>query len=749
MDFAYLLKIILKRKWAIIGASLLASIVALLLTLHESKLYKSSTQISTGYASGEEVRITDATASSLEQMETKFNDAVVNMTSPTVVSMMTYKLILHDLQSGRPYKALSAQQMNSDEYKSIDKQAAINLFQDKWDHLTPLTSFLPEEKKLLKFLELYGYDYKTICKTLEVNRVQNTDYIGIDYKSINPELSAFVVNEIYDEFLRYYTANRSQNIGTAIDTLRVLMDKKKQILDNKNDSLRSLGLVDLPLTSSGTMDQLGIMNTKLEDDKDRVNRNKYTLQAINNRLTTMGSSSTSGATITGAQATPDIDELQEARRQMNEAYASYQAGGFTDQTLLARYNQLRSRYNVLAAQRPAEAAGTASAPGATINTLSREELVGRMSDLEVEQQADNDEINNLQIKIASLQGNLYATTSKSAVAQSALKDADQANKDYLAAKQRYYDAMDISSSSISNFRQIQPGQPAIEPEPSKRLLIIGGAGMSTFIIFILVLAFLAYLDTSVKTPAVFSKVINLKLISMVNLMNLKNKQLSALIAKPSDQYDDPIEKKRDNLFRESLRKLRYEIEISGKKIFLFTSTQKGEGKTTLIQALSYSMSLSKKKILIIDTNFCNNDLTVQMNLSPTLEKIDTTTIRSSEMESSLSAMATEVVKDSVYAIGCEGGDYTPSEILPRQNLLKQLRTLITMYDYIFLEGPPLNDFSDSKELVEFVDGVIAVFSAQRVIKQIDQESIRFFRSMNGKFCGSVLNMVEMENIKQK
>jgi succinoglycan biosynthesis transport protein ExoP len=434
---------------------------------------------------------------------------------------------------------------------------------------------------------------------------------------------------------------------------------------------------------------------------------------------------------------------------MNEAYASYQAGGFTDQALLARFNQLRNRYNNLAATQPAASGGTAAGQGGTgINSLSREELQGKKSDLEVEQQADNDEINNLQGKITSLQGSLYATTSKSAIAQSALKDADQANKDYLAAKQRYYDAIDISSSSISNFRQIQPGQPAIEPEPSKRLVVVGGAGIATFSIFIFVLALLTYFDASVRTPAVFSRVINLKLISMVNLMNFKNKQLSSLVAKPADQDDDPIEKKRDNLFRESLRKLRYEIEISGKKIFLFTSAQKGEGKTTLIQALSYSMSLSKKKILIIDTNFCNNDLTVQMNLVPTLEKIDTTSIRSSELEASLASMATEVVKDSVYAIGCEGGDYTPSEILPRQNLLKQLRTLITMYDYIFLEGPPLNDFSDSKELVEYVDGVIAIFSAQRIIKHIDQESIRFFRSMNGKFCGSVLNMVEMENIKK-
>ena len=64
----------------------------------------------------------------------------------------------------------------------------------------------------------------------------------------------------------------------------------------------------------------------------------------------------------------------------------------------------------------------------------------------------------------------------------------------------------------------------------------------------------------------------------------------------------------------------------------------------------------------------------------------------------------------------------------------------------FLKVPPLNDFSDSKELTEYVDGVVAIFSAKHIIKQIDKESISFFKSLNGKFCGSVLNMVELENL---
>jgi Mrp family chromosome partitioning ATPase len=299
---------------------------------------------------------------------------------------------------------------------------------------------------------------------------------------------------------------------------------------------------------------------------------------------------------------------------------------------------------------------------------------------------------------------------------------------------------------VNNFKQVLPGQPAIDPEPSKRKLIVAMAALAAMITTMLIIIFLVYLDSSVKTPAIFARVVNLKMISMVNFMNLSQKKLEDIVAN-KDGSDDPTDKKRHNVFRESIRKLRYEVERSGKKTFLFTSTKKGQGKTTLIQALSYSMSLSKKRILIIDTNFCNNDLTLQMNADPILEKISPGKMPDTK---ALLGHVKSVSKDAgvgtVFVIGSEGGDYTPSEVLPRENLLHHLDALTADFDYIFLEGPPLNDFSDSKELAAYVEGVIAIFAASDIIKQTDRESIDFFKELNGKFVGSVLNKVELENV---
>jgi len=373
------------------------------------------------------------------------------------------------------------------------------------------------------------------------------------------------------------------------------------------------------------------------------------------------------------------------------------------------------------------------------------DLQAKKTDLEIDIQSSTSFVNSLEGKVNSLKAAVNSTGSNSAAIESLKQDADLASKEYIEAQYKYNTASDLGGLSVVNFRLAVPGQPSLSPEPSKRMLIIGLAAFAAFFTTIAVIIFFTYIDSSVRTPLIFSKNVNLRLISLINFMNLRNKTIKDVIANTYTSTDSE-DTNRNNTFRESLRKLRYEIETSGKKVFLFTSTKKGQGKTTIIQALAYSMSLSKKRVLIIDTNFCNPDLTVQLDAEPVLEKIIPQNFDDKNLVEEIKKHSKDLGIGSIYAIGSAGGDYTPSEILPRENLLHHLQTLTSYFDYIFLEGPPLNDFSDSKELVQYVEGVIAIFSAQDVIKQIDRQSITFFKELNGKFSGSILNMVDMKNV---
>ena len=744
MDFIYLFRILLKRKWIIIGATLLATVCAYVLTRNEPRKYRSIAQVSTGFTISNEIRVADDNFSFYEA-DTKFNNAIVTATSPTVVGLLGYALMLHDLESPYPFMGLTAEQKKSAVFRNIDPQQTINLLHTKFETMTMLSTDKPEEKAILEFMKLFGYDYRTITKYLSVNRLQRTDYIQIEYVSPSPELSAFVVNEDFKQFIRYYKNIRSDRSQESIDTLQSLLEKKKATLDDKNKLLQSEGILDVGQENSSKLSLISNLETTLTQERNNLTTLQYSLQKINQRLNSLNTGASSNPATSGIR---NNDELLQLRQEMNDAYAAYVNSGSQDQTLLKKYNTLKQEYqNKIINATPTTGATTAGVDAAE-PVMTRPQLLQKKSDLELDIQAANTNIASITDKIASLQSGLSKDAVKGAAVESLIKDVDLANKEYLDAKQKYNEAMDLSSASVTNFRQVLLGQPAIEPEPSKRLIIVGMSGVSVFVISLLVIVLLVYLDSTIKTPETFNRMVNLKLMGIVNFMNLRRKSLEELVTN-REHSDESVDRNNLNVFRESLRKLRFEIEQSNKKVFLFTSCKKGEGKTTLIQALSYSMSMSKKRILIIDTNFCNPDLTTQLSADPILEKIRPNPGENGNANRNLLEQVRDASKNisgTVFAIGSQGGDYTPSEILPRENLLKHLTALTAEYDYIFLEGPPLNDFSDSKELAQFADGVIGIFSATNVIKQIDKQSMSFFRDLNGKFTGAILNKVDMENI---
>jgi Mrp family chromosome partitioning ATPase/uncharacterized protein involved in exopolysaccharide biosynthesis len=732
MDLIYLFRVLLKRKWIIIGSAILASAIAYYLTRNEPKSYRSSARISTGFAIRDDIQTNDNF--SVFDADVKFNNAISTLNSQGVITLLCYKLILHDFNSPTPFRKLTQAQVQSPIFKSIDKAVAKKVFEDKSETMSVLTSYKPDEKALLEYLNLYGYSYKNISQVLNVYQVPRTDFLQIDYVSENPELSAFVVNNIFQEFLRYYRGIRSVKSQESLDTLRSIMEKKKQEWDEKARILRGDGGSATLVENTANYEQISDLSKTLQAEKNKQTEAYIALRRVNKQLQNLGVDSSSGNS--HPVNSGNNEELLIARKAMNEAYAEYVKT--LDKAQQARYNQLAAEYYKKLGSLQTVTTGSAASPD------NRNALLEKKSELEDDIEAGNQKIDATNLKISSLKASVASTSAKGATVENQMDEVKLAEKDYLEAKSKYTGALDQTSSSINNFRQLQIAQPAIEPEPSKRKAIVGMAGMVTFLSGIMIIVLLTYLDSSVKTPTVFSKKVNLKLISMVNFMNFKEGTLRDLVG-GTLQEGNQLEKNRNNVFRESLRKLRYEIESSGKKIFLFTSTKKGMGKTTLIQALSYSMSLSKKKILIIDTNFCNNDLTVQLNADPVLEKISTDKNNRSLVDQ-IKFLSKDIGAGTVFAIGSEGGDYTPSEILPRENLLNHLHTLTTEFDYIFLEGPPLNDFSDSKELIQYVDSVVAIFSATHIIKQIDRESIKFLKELNGKFCGSVLNMVDLENV---
>jgi uncharacterized protein involved in exopolysaccharide biosynthesis/Mrp family chromosome partitioning ATPase len=731
MDVIYFIKALLKRKWWIIISTVAALVLSFFFTMDSAKLYRSNSQMSTGFTVNDDVKLRDENVN-LFEADVKFNNVVETFTSPTVIGLLCYDLMLHDLTSPKPFTVLTDKQRHTPEYTRFNRAQALTILRSKLDSLQTLTSYQPEERKLLEYMSLYKYDYESIRKHLTVGRLQRTDYIDIGFASENPELSAYVVNQVIKLFLRYYRSLRSERSVENIGTFEELVAQKKQELDQKVEALRnykaSEGLLNVEAASGNELGLISQFERALVDEKSNLNIINSSLQTVNSQLSHAGQ----GQVVYDNNNNNDIVSI---RRQINQMNDEYMRSGSTDAALAEKIKTQRQQLQKLLSAAPTTT---------TVNkTVTREELQQRKAQLEADQRASMLNIASLESKIRSLRGSVGSYANKEANVSSLRQEVDLAQEEYNKLKEKLNTALDSRTAASDNFRQTLQGQPAFRPESSKRMKIMGLAGMSVFLLSTLSVLFLEFFDRSIKSPSLFEKNVDLKLISTINHADLHKYSIPQVLQ--SKVGEDDVTVKRQNTFRELLRKLRFEVENSNKKIFLFTSTESQQGKTTLVQALAYSLSLSNKRVLIIDTNFCNNDLTVQLDAKPTLE---TFSLLPNEVSlEKVREIVTTYSVEGIEVIGCKGGDYTPSEILPRHHLLNYLPQLKAYYDYVLLEGAPLNDYTDSKELVAYVDSVIVVFSSRLSMKQNDKESIQFLQSLNGKMLGAVLNNVNEDYLE--
>ncbi|HEY9706011.1 MAG TPA: hypothetical protein V6C58_26485, partial [Allocoleopsis sp.] len=176
--------------------------------------------------------------------------------------------------------------------------------------------------------------------------------------------------------------------------------------------------------------------------------------------------------------------------------------------------------------------------------------------------------------------------------------------------------------------------------------------------------------------------------------------------------------------------------------FLFTSLRDQEGKSFLAAGLAYNLAMKNKKVLIIDTNFKNNTLT---HLSAK-QLVNNFVTEGDENSVAATRLDLDISLPTVDILGNKGGKNSPSELLSGVDFSKTVRELGKKYDFIFLEASCLTKYSDARELVDYVDKVIAIFDSNTVIASTDENSLGFLKGLNEKLLGCILNKVELKNL---
>ncbi|MEJ7626043.1 MAG: division plane positioning ATPase MipZ [Ferruginibacter sp.] len=718
MDLLYFLKALYRKKWIILLLSLLATITAFLFLVNKKPLFESVAQFSTGFTS-EKVKLVDGTSAvDLYTIDIKFDNVIETIKSPQVISRISYNLMLHDLlDSSKAYRKPGPDVTNSQLYKEVDRDTAKKILLTKLAKGEQLRTDIKNEIYLGEYLKLFKYDYLGLLKTFDANRVDRTDYLNIVYRSENPDLSAWVVNAAGNEFLNYYRNLNTQRTDTNSLRIKELLTSQKLKVDSLGEKLvqtkKLQGSIDPESLTTSAMGTVTELESTLAEQTGKYNEHSNRVSYLRTNLKSLQAQAAGSAS---------TDEIVRLGNRKNDLVEELNRKGGNDAVLQKQINDLRSEI------------ASKSSSGSSKSRIrdNIEKLTTEINEEEALMNASRTTIADYTSRIRKYRGMTNVDVSSGVKMDIIGTQLEIENKQLQNLMERNSQAEGLAKDDpTSNFIQTRIGQPAVRPESKKTLMKMILAGISVFFLSSVVFLFLQIFDSSVKTPVFFNRLSKLKASNVLNRLKLKGTSVSSIVI---DEQLDKKEKQK-NLFKNNIRKLRFELLKSNKQVFLFTSTQNQSGKSTVIEALAVSLLLSNKKVLIIDLNFANNSLTETLNANVFIEDISVKKISTSATS-----------HEQLFILGCRSGNKTPSEALSDLDLNMLIDELKQKFDFILIEGAALNYYADSKELSQYAEGVFIVFSADSTITEVDTESMKFVSDMKEKNHGVILNKVLSENI---
>ncbi|MGE7602891.1 CpsD/CapB family tyrosine-protein kinase [Peribacillus sp. NPDC097675] len=196
----------------------------------------------------------------------------------------------------------------------------------------------------------------------------------------------------------------------------------------------------------------------------------------------------------------------------------------------------------------------------------------------------------------------------------------------------------------------------------------------------------------------------------------------------------------DSLISEQFRTIRTNIKFSAiskkRNIIMVTSPTAGEGKSTTAANLAVSMAQNKEKVLLIDANFRSPTIHSIFKIS---NKVGLTNILSEVLEPSL--------EETVYKTGMESLDvltsgpipFNPGEIIGLKVMQEFLTACEKVYDVILIDSPSILEFTDTKILANYCNGIVLVFNNGKTQLKNAIATKRILEFVEDKMVGVILN----------
>jgi polysaccharide biosynthesis transport protein len=706
MELNNFLKFLYRYKLILILVPVITAVAAWFLIRMLPDSYRSRARLATGLADQADA-VRNVNTKQESQINQEFNNIIQTMLLKKTLNQVSYQLILHDLTSATPFRKKGREFSAMDD---TEKKKAIQVFSEKYANRQDLSPSSPDENKLIGLLESMKYDHESLQKKLPVYRVNNSDFIDMEFSSENPQLSAFVLNTLSKEFITYYTSIVKESNTSAVAYLDSLVRQKQDTLRKKTLALRNYkirnGILDVNDQASTLISQIADFENKRQEARKNIGAYAGALKNIDSKFDPTDRKYLESST---TRINQDIVATRQRLTAINNDYIksnfnpSYRPliDSLQDK-LAAQIDQTNDQYSV--------------SPLSSKKDLLQEKL-----NLEISLQLAENSVASLDAAINQLNGRLHGLVPNQANLQTMQEEINHDTDELTDLTRKLNDAKMQASFSVK-LRQVEAAVPGQQQSSKKALLVLLAAFLS-FAICVVVLFIIFFLDRSVRDVRQLANATGIPVMGQLNLLNDRTLDLATV-------WDKNNNSESLKTFKTQLRSIRFEVDnvLKAPKVIAVTSLGPDEGKTFFALNLAYSYAIINKKVLLIDGNFDDSEITNIYKPSLYLE----------DYLNGKDLPVPEPLKN-ITVLGNKGDDLSLLELNDQVTLQTRLEALKSKYDIIILEIPSLDAHNKAKEWIAFADKVIPVFEAGEEIKETKKDGVAFLNSLNGKMIGWVFN----------
>lgn len=585
----------------------------------------------------------------------------------------------------------------------------------------------PEDGAALERLRAIGI----IRGNVKVARLRDSRIVTINFKSTSPEMSARVANAIAETYIEDQLDSKFESTQRATAWLKQRSDQLRAELDELENRIDRYRLDNNLLGSQGS--------SNLEDQLERI---AMQLAAAETELVNL---------VAKQRRLEDI--ISQGDR--TAAVSATATQGITND-LRSRFLDILKDYNSLL-----ERLGPDHEQ--TVRLLRELDQIQELMFEEIKrsERVTANDIETVVARIAAVREQkeaaerLYGAGSEVVLELRALEqNAETVRSLYTGFFQRYQELLQEQSFAVSDVRIINPAKVSSRPStPNVRQIVVIGVflGLMISVAFIIITEFR---DNRIRTEDDIQYKLGINFIAACSRLSTGNlfSRKRTKVQRPADGsvvlptllrfgVDNPL-----STFAESLRavkldvmlKLRNDVAEAEGVVVGMVSCFSGEGKTTISSNFASLLASQGKKVLLIDADLRNPELTGLLSLSQDpgllqilLDEQDWRTVIRNDADTRLDIIPAGT-----------GRVAHSSELLAGENMGGLLSALKQVYDFVVIDLPPIAPVIDARASLKYLDGVVFVMKWGRTKLSDAQVILQRDPRLVEKSVGAILNFYD-------